>query len=105
MVRKLFLMITALAVASPVWAATQIQFRRDTAANWTSVNPILAQGEPGHESDTNNFKIGDGVTAWSSLEYFSAGEGGGATTSIDGGGADETYLVSQSIDGGDENGS
>ena len=49
--------------------AQQIQFRRDTAANWTSVNPILAIGELGLETNTGQFKIGDGVTAWSSLSY------------------------------------
>ena len=48
---------------------TLIQNRRDIAANWTSVNPILASGELGVETDTNKFKIGDGVTAWSSLAY------------------------------------
>ena len=49
--------------------ATKIQFRRDTAANWTSVNPILSQGELGLEIDTDQFKIGDGSTAWASLAY------------------------------------
>lgn len=49
--------------------ATRIQFRRDTAANWTSANPTLAQGEFGLETDTDNFKIGDGTTAWNSLGY------------------------------------
>jgi len=47
-----------------------IQFRRDTAANWTSVNPVLAEGEPGYETDTGRWKIGDGVTAWNSLNYI-----------------------------------
>ena len=49
--------------------ATQIQLRRDTAANWTSSNPILTQGEFGYETDTAKFKIGDGTTAWNSLSY------------------------------------
>ena len=49
--------------------ADLIQFRRDTAANWTANNPILALGEPGQETDTRNIKIGDGVTAWNSLGY------------------------------------
>lgn len=48
----------------------QIQLRRDTAANWTANNPILAQSEPGHETDTGKIKYGDGVTAWSLLPYF-----------------------------------
>lgn len=47
----------------------QIQFRRDTAANWTSNNPTLAAGELGYETDTGQMKIGDGSTAWTSLGY------------------------------------
>jgi hypothetical protein len=49
--------------------SVQIQLRNDTAANWTSENPTLAVGEVGVENDTNQFKIGDGVTAWNDLEY------------------------------------
>ena len=49
--------------------ATQIQLRRDTAADWTSNNPTLAAGEFGWESDSNRFKIGDGSAAWASLSY------------------------------------
>ena len=47
-----------------------IQLRRDTAANWTSVDPILGLAEAGLETDTNKLKFGDGVTAWNSLPYF-----------------------------------
>jgi hypothetical protein len=50
----------------------QIQIRRDTAANWTSTNPILAAGEIGYETDTKKLKIGDGSTAWTSLGYTMA---------------------------------
>jgi hypothetical protein len=50
--------------------ANRIQLRRGTAANWTSVNPVLAQGEAGFEVDTNRLKIGDGTTAWAALDYF-----------------------------------
>jgi hypothetical protein len=49
--------------------ADQIQLRRDTAANWTSANPTLASGEFGLETDTDQFKVGDGTTAWTSLAY------------------------------------
>ena len=48
--------------------AYRILFRRDTAANWATNNPVLSAGEPGFTTDTNIFKIGDGVTAWSSLQ-------------------------------------
>jgi len=61
--------------------ATKIQLRRDTAADWTSTNPTLAAGEIGFESDTNKFKIGDGATAWTSLNY--APEGYITATSTD----------------------
>ena len=50
--------------------AQQIQIRRDTSSNWSSVNPILAQGEIGFETNTGKIKIGDGTTAWNSLNYF-----------------------------------
>lgn len=49
--------------------AIQIQVRRDTAANWTSEDPTLAEGEFGMETDTSQIKIGDGATAWVSLPY------------------------------------
>lgn len=52
--------------------SVQIQWRRDTAANWTSANPTLASGEAGYESDTGKLKIGDGTTAWNSLAYYTA---------------------------------
>lgn len=50
-------------------AVVRIQLRRDTATNWTSANPVLGAGEIGVETDTDQFKIGDGATAWSSLGY------------------------------------
>ena len=49
--------------------SAQIKLRRDTAANWTSVNPILSSGEPGLETDTLKIKYGDGVTRWNLLAY------------------------------------
>jgi len=51
--------------------ATQIQLRRDTASNWSSNNPTLAEGEIGINNDNQQFKIGDGSTAWNSLSYSS----------------------------------
>lgn len=50
--------------------ASIIQIRRDTAANWTSANPTLAQGELGLETDTLKVKAGDGSTAWTSASYL-----------------------------------
>lgn len=48
----------------------RMKHRRDTAATWTSVNPVLADGELAIETDTDRIKFGDGVTAWTSLPYF-----------------------------------
>lgn len=49
--------------------AVQILFRRGLAADWTSVNPVLASGEPGHETDTGRFKLGNGSSTWTALAY------------------------------------
>ena len=51
----------------------QIQQRVDTASNWTNANPTLLAGEVGHESDTKKYKLGDGSTAWTSLDYVGGG--------------------------------
>lgn len=55
---------------------TKIIQRHDTAANWSTINPVLALGEMGVETDTNKFKFGDGITSYNELPY-AAGEGGG----------------------------
>ena len=49
--------------------AIQIQLRRGTAAQWASANSVLAAGEIGYVIDTGFYKIGDGTTTWSSLNY------------------------------------
>jgi hypothetical protein len=54
-------------------AQTVIKLRRDTAANWTSTNPILAAGEQGFETDTGKIKIGNGSTTWTLLSYSNPG--------------------------------
>lgn len=46
-----------------------LQLRRDTAANWTTANPLLLIGEVGLETDTGQMKVGDGATAWNDLPY------------------------------------
>ena len=55
----------------------KFQLRRDTASNWASTNPTLAQGEPGYETNTGNLKIGTGATGWIYLPYLNSGGGGG----------------------------
>ena len=48
----------------------QIILRKGTAAAWTSAGSVvLAAGEPGFETDTGKFKIGNGTQAWTLLPY------------------------------------
>lgn len=49
--------------------ADRIQQRRDTKARWAENNPILLEGEPGYELDTDQYKLGDGEHAWNDLPY------------------------------------
>ena len=60
-----------------------IQFRRDTASNWTTNNPTLASGEMGVETDTDYYKIGDGSTVWTGLGYSSLPSTAIASTLVD----------------------
>jgi major tropism determinant Mtd-like protein/collagen triple helix repeat protein len=48
----------------------RFELRRGPAAEWVDENPVLAAGEPGYETDTGKFKIGDGVQVWNNLPYF-----------------------------------
>jgi hypothetical protein len=50
--------------------AIQIQLRRGDAADWTSTNPILAEGEVGVEIDTRKLKVGNGTDNWNTLPYL-----------------------------------
>jgi len=53
--------------------AARIQFRRGTAQQWTTTNPTLAPGELGLETDTGQFKIGNGSSPWVVLSYGGLG--------------------------------
>lgn len=67
-----------------------LQHRRDTLANWDSVNPVLADAEIGYILDLDDqgkqksslYKIGDGRTAWKDLPLF--GFGGNVHDDFDG---------------------
>ena len=50
--------------------AVRIQLRRDTAANWTSNNPVLRQGEIGIETDTYQMKVGNGTSTWTQITQY-----------------------------------
>jgi hypothetical protein len=51
------------------------QMRRGTAAALAAANEVLLDSEWCRETDTGLMKVGDGVTAWNALGYFSAGSG------------------------------
>jgi hypothetical protein len=53
-------------------STVRIQVRRGSATDWSGVNPILAAGELGVETNTRKIKVGDGSTAWNSLSYVAA---------------------------------
>lgn len=50
-----------------------VQEARGTAALWTSTNPVPLSGQWCLETDTGKLKMGDGVTSWTSLGYYSPG--------------------------------
>ena len=50
-------------------STVRIQVRRGLSTEWASVNPILAAGEMGLESDTNFIKFGNGTDHWADLAY------------------------------------
>jgi hypothetical protein len=43
----------------------------NTRSQWSALNPVLMAGEPGVEEYTKNVKIGDGLSPWNKLPYFS----------------------------------
>lgn len=50
--------------------STRMVQRKGTYQQWFDTNPTLTSGEIGYESDTNKFKIGNGLTSWNNLPYF-----------------------------------
>ena len=64
-----------------------LQLRGDTAANWTTANPVLAAREIALTlngiGQTVAVRFGDGTTAWTALANFSSGGGGGGVTDGD----------------------
>lgn len=75
----------------------KIRPRRGTAYEWSTVNPILDEGELGVEVPDSGigtglckFKIGDGVTKWNDLPYaFDAA----SANSIKGGSVSSFHLI------------
>lgn len=76
----------------------KIVLRNDTTDNWVEVEEtvILLKGEPAIEftaDGATKMKIGDGVTAWKDLPYFSSGSGSSSGDSDEP--ADTTELTSR----------
>lgn len=72
---------------------THMQMRSDSEDNWKTNDPLLMIGELGLTTDGANkgrFKIGDGMTAWSGLDYY-----GGTTPSGD------QYVTIDMLENGD----
>lgn len=73
--------------------------RRDTAANWSSANPVLEAGEFGYDTTNKVVKIGDGSTRWNALQAITAQNvtvGNGLITIKQGGVTKGTFTVNQS---------
>ncbi len=51
-------------------AHADVIVRRDTAARWEEVNPVLEADEIGYETDTDIFKVGDGIREWVDLKPY-----------------------------------
>ena len=51
----------------------KIQLRRALAAEWTALDPTLAEGEIGVNLSTLQIKVGNGTDAWTDLPYASGG--------------------------------
>jgi hypothetical protein len=56
---------------------TLLQVRRGSSSDWSTANggngAVLGAGEIGLDTTIDRIKIGDGTTAWNSLEFVSAG--------------------------------
>lgn len=53
----------------PTTINVRFKLRRKLAADWTSTNEVMLEGEMGLETDTRKFKFGDGVMGWNGLAY------------------------------------
>ena len=49
---------------------TRIKLAIKSVSDWSTANPVLLQGEVGLDSTNKVIKVGDGVTAWNSLDEW-----------------------------------
>jgi len=93
---------------------TLLQVRRGSSSDWSTANggngAVLGAGEIGLDTTIDRIKIGDGTTAWNSLEFLSvgfddihtsAGSGVSITTVTDGNSQVTGISLSANIVGGD----
>ena len=52
-----------------------LQLKRGTARAFRKTNPILLEGQPAFEIDSNRLKIGDGKKCYNDLPYIGEGDG------------------------------
>jgi len=57
----------------------QIRLRRGSSVQWELSNPILLDGEPGYDTTTNYYKIGDGIRHWLELPWTTGVKGDSAS--------------------------
>lgn len=63
-----------MAIVNKSFHIEHFQLKYKTKAQWDSdefKDYVLAAGELGLEFDTKKFKLGDGTTKWSELDYYS----------------------------------
>ncbi len=70
MMKKLITILFFALLVTSVFADSLIQIRRDTNTNWATADPTLALGEIAYDQSTKEIKIGDGLTNWNALEYY-----------------------------------
>lgn len=51
----------------------RLQNKSDLISEWNRLDPVLLDGEFGVEHETGLFKIGNGISKWSELDYGGAG--------------------------------
>jgi hypothetical protein len=51
-------------------AIDNIKLRRGTSGQWSEIDPVLAEGEPGFDTTNNLMKVGNGRDPWSVLSVF-----------------------------------
>ena len=63
--------------------AVILRQRRDTAANWTTNNPVIPDGQLCFDETNNTFRIGNGASNYADLSIQSGVAGGGLSNTVD----------------------